>query len=321
MWVARGVGSTIVGETVSVLLPVACDSALSTAPSPQLLPIASPLPLLGSLHPTASNLLLRASCPSRHSIARRGQVVCVSAKRAASRNPDTHTTVRQVDTPMDSRHRNAAVSPTKFVGDTDAETPAFAWNPCHLPYSSAFRARAEEKCNESTAEYDSAESAVDDLAINFHGATRDTAVGVCGDLIGTNNFPAKTPASCRALDVTFTIFITIHIARRCPWSGTHTPDAGQEGGQVTVAVHAGEESAEGRGGEVTRGMAATPASAARGRRRCSSATAPADAIATHGARDGNNDKTQECRRWPPESSGATARGAATGGNRADRRLT
>ncbi len=314
---ARVMGLLEVCETVSALRTVTCKRVPSPAPPPYLpqLPLAeTPTPILSSLHPPASTLLHRASSPPHNAIEGRCQVVCVSAKFAAKVDPDTHTTSVQVVSAKDSRLGNAAVSPTKNEGSTNVETPAFARNPWNSPHSVTVRARSEGKSIKATTEYDSADSAADDLVISFHRTTRDTAVGVCGDLIGTSNFPAKTPATCRVLDVTFTIFIAIQIARRCPWSGTHTPDAGQGGGQVAVAVHQGKECAAGRGGGVPGSMAESPTSAAMGRQMGSCASAPADATVPRGASVDENDETQEGRRRRPGACSACSRGVAPVGD-------
>lgn len=102
----------------------------------------------------------------------------------------------------DSRLRNATVSPPNFAGETIVETPAFAWNPVQLP-----RLRNHDPGEET------AEKSVDERFISSARAARDVAVDVFDDLDGSRGPPAKTPATRRALSVTFIISITMAICR------------------------------------------------------------------------------------------------------------
>ncbi len=226
-------------------------SAASTA----ILPLRTPILLVREPLPpfrTTANIVCSAG------------VVCVSAKRGARRHPDTHTTIHHGELRIDSRRRNAAVSSSNLAGSTNAETPAFAWNRCRTPNSTIRRGKIMEESSRPTVEYDSADSAVDELVIDFRRAARDMGVGAFGDLTGSTSFPAKAPASCRALEDTFTIFIAIPVARRRPWSDSHTPDTGKVDGGGSAAARAGEVRAVGTGARAPKIVSMQAASATTG---------------------------------------------------------
>ncbi len=105
------------------------------------------------------------------------------------------------------------------------------------------------------AECGTTESAADGRAIDVRGAARDTGAGVLDDLTGSTRFPARASASCRAPKVTSTIITATTVARRRPWSGSHTPDTGQEDKRDASTAVAGQLPAGSMGERAPRGVA------------------------------------------------------------------
>ncbi len=152
-------------------------------------------------------------------------VVYVTAEPGTSVESVTHTAASPYELPrMDSARRNAFVS----TPSARSETPAFARNRCQKPHSdlpvdndATMRARYMIECGITA-------TAADGLAIVSRGATRDTGAGVLGNLDGSPRLRARKPASCRAPSFITTMFTSTTVARRRPWSGSHTPDAGKD---------------------------------------------------------------------------------------------
>jgi hypothetical protein len=232
-----GVSKNHVRLVVLAIVLQCGDRALSnpsTSPAPHPPITAAPAPHPVHLHPNRPSeprIPLRApvlpvhsqpSSPLLGAIVRAVRPVYVSAERGAKRDPDTHTAFPLGELRIDS-----------------------SWNRCRSPHSFQSMGKVAMMMKRPIAECGTTESAADGRAIDVRGAARDTGAVVLDDLDGSTRHPARKTATCRAPKVTSTIITVTKVARRPPWSGTHTPDAGKKDRLGAGTAAAGEPPAGG----------------------------------------------------------------------------
>ncbi len=152
--------------------------------------------------------------------------VCVSAKPVARRVPDTHTTTSSVPPAADSPAVHADVCVPNIEAAPIAQTPACPRNPSLVPYSTTSSAEQILPAGQTTFKYGAFSSLSYSTNVGPSWPGGDGHADVCGNLNGTRNSSAKTPAPCLvdALHEDADVWMVMRTSRG-PGSDTHTPDS------------------------------------------------------------------------------------------------